>query len=137
MFSLKRARQWFQRKPRTIVNKFAKRRAKPILETLEDRLAPATITVNSLADGATPLGQVTLRQAIQAAETQTSVNGSVAGTGNDTIVFAPALFTSGPATITLSNSNYIDGSWRALSITSQITIQGTRYPEQLEQMTGR
>src|SRR4051794_11313111 len=58
------------------------------LEALEDRSVPATIAVNSLGDpGTATFGQVTLRDAIQAANTDASINGSVAGAGADTIVF--------------------------------------------------
>ena len=51
----------------------------------------ATITVNSLDDNSVGDGFVTLREAIQAANQNISVDGSVAGTGNDTIVFDSAL----------------------------------------------
>ena len=55
------------------------------LEPLEERIVPATITVTSAADTSSP-GFVTLREAIQAANTNLSVNGSVAGGVNgDTI----------------------------------------------------
>src|SRR6516164_7785569 len=62
------------------------------LEPLEDRLAPAIITVTSLADDVAVDGKVTLREAIQAANTDTSA---------DTIVFDPSLFSAGARAITL------------------------------------
>src|SRR6516225_9047199 len=68
-----------------------KRRTNLHLEPLEDRIAPATLTVTTLADESTTDGQVSLREAIQAAETHKSVDGSATGTGNDTIVFAPSI----------------------------------------------
>jgi CSLREA domain-containing protein len=92
------------------------------VELLEARCVPATIVVNSLADGTTPLGQVTLRDAIQAANTNQSVNGSVAGSpGADTIAFAPALTATcsqaTPCTIRL------DTSLGQLSISEPLTVQ--------------
>lgn len=60
-------------------------------ESLEDRRMLAVITVDSLEDNLTVDGQVTLREAIQAANTDTSVDGSVAGSGADTIEFDASL----------------------------------------------
>src|SRR5688500_703369 len=60
----------------------------------------ATITVTSLADNTTTDGQVTLREAIQAAETNTSVDGSTAGTASDTIVFQGGL--TGQVSLTIA-----------------------------------
>jgi CSLREA domain-containing protein len=48
----------------------------------------ATITVTSLADDTVTNGQVTLREAILAANTDSSVDGSAPGSGADRIVFA-------------------------------------------------
>ena len=86
------------------------------LERLEDRLVPAIITVTSAADNLTFDSQVTLREAIQAANTDTSVDGSTAGSGTDTIQFAAALFASPGQTITLGGGQ--------LEITSNLTING-------------
>ena len=55
-------------------------------------------------------------QAIEAAETDMSVDGSTAGSGADTIVFAPALTESGGATIALGGTE--------LTITTPIAISG-------------
>jgi hypothetical protein len=65
-----------------------------------------------------------LREAIQAANTDTSVDGSAKGQGADTIVFDPALFAAGPATIHLGRVG--DGTFgpSALRISSDITIVG-------------
>ncbi|MCI0683337.1 MAG: Ig-like domain-containing protein [Gemmataceae bacterium] len=63
---------------------------RPALEALEDRTAPATLTVTSLADTLVDDGQVTLREAITAANTDTTVDG-VTGAGADVIQFAPGL----------------------------------------------
>jgi CSLREA domain-containing protein len=84
------------------------------------KASAATITVTSLADNATVDGQVTLREAIQAANTDTSVDGSTAGSGADTIVFAPGL-TGSIDLITAGDT--VAGS-SALGITSDITIDG-------------
>ena len=60
-------------------------------ELLEARQLLAVITVDSWFDNSSLNGEVTLREAIEAANTDTSVDGSVAGNGPDTIVFDPAL----------------------------------------------
>src|SRR5262249_44334456 len=81
-------------------------RARLSLEALEGRLAPAVITVTSLADGTlTGLagdGKVSLREAVQAANTDKSVDGSAAGGGADTIVFDSSL---AGKTITLTQND--------------------------------
>ena len=83
------------------------------LERLEDRIVPAIITVTSAADDLTVDGQVTLREAIQAANTNLRVDGSTAGSGADTIQFAAGL---AGQTITLGGTQ--------LQITSPLTING-------------
>lgn len=60
-------------------------------EALETRALLATITVTSLGDTVANDGDVTLREAVQAANTNQSVDGSTAGNGVDTIVFDPSL----------------------------------------------
>lgn len=71
------------------------RRRRVVLEQLESRRLLATITVTDGFDG--PLetsagdGLISLREAIEAANTDTSVDGSTAGEGADTIKFAPNL----------------------------------------------
>ncbi len=72
--------------------------------------------MTSAADNLTFDSQVTLREAIQAANTDTSVDGSTAGSGTDTIQFAAALFASPGQTITLGGGQ--------LEITSNLTING-------------
>src|SRR4051812_14778741 len=97
------------------------------LGVLEDRLAPAVITVNSLTDG--PLagladdGQVSLREALFAANTDASVDGSVAGSGADTIMFDPSL-AGQTITLTANDSNLAFGP-TALVVTSDVTIDGS------------
>lgn len=67
------------------------------LESLESRFALATIEVNSLTDGTLAQlagdNNVSLREAIEAANSNRSIDGSVAGQSNqaDTITFAPNL----------------------------------------------
>ncbi|MEM9657601.1 MAG: choice-of-anchor Q domain-containing protein, partial [Planctomycetota bacterium] len=82
-------------------------------EHLEDRRMPAVITVTNLADNLFPNDGVSLREAIIAANSDSSVDGSAAGDGNDdTIEFAPSLF--GPILL---------GS--ELPITAAVTIDAT------------
>src|SRR5689334_24442177 len=75
-----------------------RQRCVPRLEWLEDRLAPAILTVNSTADNTTDTSHLTLREAILASEgtyTPTGaqlsqINGTL-GSHNDTIQFDPSI----------------------------------------------
>ncbi|MFK8113222.1 MAG: cadherin domain-containing protein [Rubripirellula sp.] len=82
------------RRPRTRA-KWARRN---LLETLEDRRMLAVITVTELSADINTNGMVSLGEAIEAANTDASIDGSVAGAGADTIEFAPGL--SGQITLT-------------------------------------
>ena len=82
-------------------------------EELEDRTLLSTITVTSAADNTTVDGQITLREAIQAANDDTSVDGSTAGSGADEIVFDSGLAGS---VITLAGTQ--------LELTDNVTIAG-------------
>lgn len=84
-------------------------------EFLETRILPATIVVNSLSDVSGDDTSITLREAIVAANTDSTVNGfsgSFTGSGADTITFAPVLSGS----IVLLNG--------PLEINSEISIEG-------------
>jgi hypothetical protein len=99
------------------------------LEALEDRLVPATLVVNSLADMAVNLSDatVTLRDAIYAAENDVAVApGGTAGGGADVISFDPALFAGGPQTSKLSLIGDGDDTLghSVFLITTPISIQG-------------
>ncbi|HEX3601463.1 MAG TPA: choice-of-anchor Q domain-containing protein [Lacipirellulaceae bacterium] len=86
-------------------------------ELLEDRRMLAVITVNSTNDDLVADGKITLREAIQASNTNTiadSVEGTQGGSGIDTIRFAPEL---NGATITLSLGE--------LALTEAATIDAT------------
>src|SRR5262249_22984483 len=77
---------------------------KPVLEPLEDRLAPSVaLVVNSLIDNTDLDGVVTLREALLAANTNTTVGDAVhdGSGGIDTITFDPMVFST-PQTITLA-----------------------------------
>ncbi len=114
---------WSHRKPARRRSRHGKQerdgttRAKVAAELLEQRMLPAVITVTSLADTVANDGQVTLREAIQAANTDSVVDGSTQGNGADTIQFAPSLTAGGPATITLGGTQ--------LAISSDLTISGS------------
>ena len=90
------------------------------LEMLEPRLmmAGTLYVVDSLADTVANDGALTLREALQAANTDTPVNEAPAGssTETDVITFDADLFTGGTATIHLSGTQ--------LEITSDLSIQG-------------
>jgi CSLREA domain-containing protein len=86
-----------------------------LVEPLEDRSLLATVMVTSLADDLAADGGVTLREAIQAANSNLSVDGSVAGQSApviDTIVFQAGL--TGPINLALGQ----------FQITETLTIQG-------------
>src|SRR3954470_12968145 len=81
----------------------SRRSARPALQVLDDRTAPATFTVTSLVDDTVTPG--TLRDAL------TRANDEVTNPGPDTVVFAPGLTGTIPLT-------------RTLDVTSSVTIQG-------------
>src|SRR5262249_41090358 len=98
-------------------------RPRLVLEELEGRLAPATLTVNSFADDTTSGDRlVTLREAVIASETKTMDDLGQTGTGNDSITFASSLATK-TITLTLADSNKAFGP-TALVITGTIAIDG-------------
>jgi hypothetical protein len=90
--------KWFNRRPQPCRRRTTQRRCQPCLEVLEDRLAPAVLTVNTTSDGNDPT-VLSLRQAIQAVDSQSlavlspqqqqQVSGNLGD--NDQIVFAPGL----------------------------------------------
>jgi hypothetical protein len=102
------ARRLFARSPRTIRKEPA--RFRPRLEALEDRLAPATLTVTSPADPATATPG-TLRFALNTANKNASVGQS------DTIVFR------GVSTVTLSQGQ-LELSGHNATTAAAITIDG-------------
>ncbi len=95
-----------------------------VIERLEDRSLLSAIVVTSLADNTASDGQVTLREAIQAANTDLAVDGSTAGSGADTITFAAGLFSGGDQTLQLSIAGDHEFGPSALAITTPITISG-------------
>jgi hypothetical protein len=86
----------------------------------------ATLTVNSAADNTTSgNGLVTLREAVAAANADGSTDLGQTGSGADSIVFAPSL---AGATIELSTSSNSTFGPSALSITTDVTIDGAAAP---------
>ena len=95
------------------------------LEPLEDRCLLAAYTVDSLADvyyaaaAEYPVdGHLTLREAIEAANRNTTVGDATPGsaTETDTIAFAESLYATGPITITLAGQQ--------LTLVDNVHIQG-------------
>src|SRR5215472_8432685 len=94
---------------------------RPSVECLEDRLAPATLTVNTLADNTTDTSVLTLRDAIVLVDNSgdptslgqssmprgwsSQINGGFGS--NDTVQFASNMFGSTLATITLGGSELL------------------------------
>lgn len=95
-----------------------RRRSQFISERLEQRVLPAQIIVTSLQDNMTVDGFVTLREALEAANDDISIDGSAAGSGADEILFAPELdaadVNTGALTLQLG----------ALFITAPVQIRG-------------
>ncbi len=94
----------------------ANRRYRPVLDLLEDRLAPATLTVNTLGDSING-ANLSLRDAILAANSGSysgPATGQVSGTfgSNDTILFQSGL--TGSLSLTTGNG--------PLTISSNLTI---------------
>lgn len=89
-------------------------------ECLEDRTLLSTITVTGLTDGTSVASGVTLRDAIQAANTDTSIHGSVAGEAGvqNVIVFQAGL----------TGSILLDPAQGALTISSSMKIEGLGAP---------
>jgi hypothetical protein len=99
-----------------------RRNRPPSLDSLEDRVAPATLVVNSLSDS-TPAGDgwVSLREAIAAANNNSTTDLGHTGSGADTIVFDP---TRMGGTVDLSSAADSSFGDSALKITSIISILG-------------
>ncbi|MCC7408079.1 MAG: right-handed parallel beta-helix repeat-containing protein [Phycisphaeraceae bacterium] len=93
---------------------------RPSLETLEPRLllSGTAYVVDSLLDTVADDGHLTLREALQAANTNTPVHEAPAGSAADAdaITFAPSLFTGGHATLILNGAE--------LTITDSLTLTG-------------
>lgn len=87
-------------------------------QSLESRILPATIIVNSLLDNTVADdGFTTLREAINSANNNPDA---------DTITFAPSLIADGSATILLSTIGDTTAGPSAFGITTPITIQGLK-----------
>jgi predicted outer membrane repeat protein len=117
---LKSLRDWFRSRQKCVPNR-RQPGFRPKLESLEDRLAPAVLTVTSVADNTAADSALTLREAIQVVDgtlgraLTTAEKAFVSGTlgSNDTIQFK---LPTGPQKITLTGG--------ALSITKPVAING-------------
>jgi CSLREA domain-containing protein/uncharacterized repeat protein (TIGR01451 family) len=83
--------------------------------------AGSVITVTSAADNTDVDGLITLREAIQAANTDMSVDGSTAGSGADTIVFDPSLIGATIVLEIIGDNNFEEA---AFLISTPIIIEG-------------
>ena len=108
----------------TAQNRVSPFHRRPRFEPLEDRRLLSIYSVNSLADLVADDGLVTLREALQAANTNAIVYDAPAGSSAeaDVITFAPELFTDGvnpmPARITLGGTQF------EISDAAGVDIQG-------------
>ena len=100
------------------------------MERLDDRRMLAVITVTDLGDGALAAlagdGKISLREAIEAVNLQSSVDGSPAGDGTDLIRFDPALFADGPRTLKLTSLHESDATqgMTSLRLSASASIVG-------------
>ena len=83
------------------------------------RPASTTITVNTFADDLAANGNCTLREAIQAANTDSTVDACPAGSGADTIVLA-----AGTYTLTIAGASEDANATGDFDITNALTIIG-------------
>ena len=113
-------RQLFRSTPTAPIVK--PQRARLGLQRLEERETPAILFVNSTLDNTAADGFVTLREAILAANANTTTDLGQTGSGADTIVFINAAV---GATINLTVRGGNRYGPNALEITSPITIQGS------------
>src|SRR5436190_12662211 len=81
--------------------------------------AAATITVSTTADDLTVNGNCTLREAIQAANTDTAVDACPAGNGGDTIAVGAHTYT-----LSIAGKNEDDNATGDLDIKAPLTING-------------
>ncbi|MFW6135408.1 MAG: Calx-beta domain-containing protein [Chloroflexota bacterium] len=79
----------------------------------------ATIVVNTTDDELNTDSDSSLREAIQAANTDTAVSGCTAGSGADTITLPAGLYT-----LTIAGTNEEDNGTGDLDITDRLTING-------------
>jgi hypothetical protein len=137
----------FARSSRTpIVNRKPKSRPsfRPVLELLEDRLAPAVLTVNSLADSASNATQLTLREAVYLVNSggnpialglpslpagwASQISGSFGD--NDSIQFAPGLaiqdagYGAGVISLGVVGDTSVGPSALAINPGTNVTIAG-------------
>jgi predicted outer membrane repeat protein len=116
-------------------------RCRPRLEALEDRLAPAVLTVNTLDDAIVPDGVLSLREAIAVVNSGSTAGLSAAevaqvdqstnalGT-NDLIQFAPGLAsatnsTGGPVGTVVLSLGQLELNWTGSLSSNLIKIDGT------------
>ena len=90
-----------------------------VLLTYMGAAGAATITVTSTADSLATDGNCTLREAVQAANTDTAIDACAAGAGADTIV-VPA----GTYTLAIAGTDEDANATGDLDITSAITVSG-------------
>jgi CSLREA domain-containing protein len=86
-----------------------------------DRVYAATITVTTFADNLTDLGDCSLREAIQAANTNTAVDACAAGSGADTISLTAGTYSLSRPNVSGDEDANQTGD---LDILSNLTIKG-------------
>ncbi len=93
-------------------------------EVLEDRKVLANISVTTLADVVADDGLISLREAVEAANQDSMIEG-IQALGHDTIQFSPDLFIDGPQTLILEQiTTGVFSSNYAILVDSTVTIEG-------------
>ncbi|MCA9927092.1 MAG: DUF11 domain-containing protein [Anaerolineales bacterium] len=95
-----------------------------ILLIAEPTTAATTITVNTATDTIANDGNCSLREAIIAANSDNAFNGCPAGSGTDTIEFAPSLPNPTTFLLTTTGKNEDSAMSGDLDITEDLTISG-------------
>lgn len=94
------------------------------IESLEERTLLTTWTVDSLDDVVANDLKLTLREAVAAARTNSAEGDAIAGSDNDIIRFADALFADGPRTIELTQNQPLNVDNQLSSDDGLVTIIG-------------
>src|SRR5262249_35322730 len=118
-------RRLFARSPRRAAegSRKAKPRFRPAVEALEQRLAPATITVNNPSD-TDIVGQITLRKAINNAGTGDVINIAVSGTDVLGSNMTPLTATNTTINVTAGNMFTVNGAgmFRDFSVAAGVQV---------------
>ncbi|KAA3661526.1 MAG: CSLREA domain-containing protein, partial [Chloroflexi bacterium] len=95
-----------------------------ILDVIQPAAADSTIIVNTTSDNIVSDSNCSLREAIIAANTNSAYNGCAAGSGTDTIEFAPSLPQPFTILLTITGKNEDSSMSGDLDITDDLIVVG-------------